>query len=74
MKKSAFYGKQIIIKAHRFIENDSETVTRSQLFEEIISRFLKQLREKNSSYLRLFPENMIPKDQDRLMAGLLKAL
>jgi hypothetical protein len=74
MKKSAFYGKQVIIKAHRFIENDSEAVTRSQLFEEIISRFLKQLREKKSSYLRLFPENMTPKDQDRLMANLLRAL
>ena len=74
MKKSVFYGKQVIIKAHRFIENDSESVTRSQLFKEIISRFLKQLRERNSNYLRLFPESMKPKDQDRLMAGLLKAL
>jgi hypothetical protein len=74
MKKYAFYGKQVIIKAHRFIENDSESITRSQLFEEIISRFMKLLRQRNSSYLLLFPENITPKEQDRLMAGLLKAL
>ena len=74
MKKYVFYGKQVIIKAHRFIENDSESVTRSQLFEEIISRFLKELRGKGSNYLRLFPENMKAKDQDRLMTGLLKRL
>lgn len=74
MKKSAFYGKQVIIKSHRFIENDPESVTRSGLFEEIISRFLKKLRKRKSSYLDLFPGSMSPKDQDALMTALLRSL
>ena len=74
MKKSAFYGKQVIIKSHQFIENDPESVTRSDLFEEIVSRFLKKLRGKKSSYLDLFPRGSSPKDQDSLMTALLRNL
>ncbi|MBC8501224.1 MAG: phosphoenolpyruvate carboxykinase [Nanoarchaeota archaeon] len=53
-KNFSFYNKQAIIYSRGELCKDSEELTKSELFKEVVKRFLDYLYEDNSSFLDMF--------------------
>ncbi|TKJ17719.1 phosphoenolpyruvate carboxykinase [Candidatus Woesearchaeota archaeon B3_Woes] len=70
----SFYNKQVIIKSNGEICKNSRDLTKTELFKNIIHRFLEDLRERDSPFLNVFPEKMSKSEQEKTMINLLQKL
>ena len=69
----SFHGKQVIIRTSRLDWNDGSTIINSQLFRVMLANYIKNLREHESDFLKLFPKADEKKQED-LALLLLKKL
>ncbi len=74
MEPYAFYDKQVIIQTEASVCLTHEAIVQSELFREVIKRFLTQLRKQQSVFLQIFPKNLTPEEQNTQLSLLLKEL
>ncbi len=69
-----FYNKQVIIKSNGEICKNSSDLTKTELFKNIIHRFLEYLRKRDSHFLELFPKKMSEDEKGKTIINLLQKL
>ena len=77
MKSFEFYGKQAIISCNGEMCKTASELLSSELFKEVLSRYLDELRSKSSNLLKIFSDNMIKPDnalQEKSIMELLQKL
>lgn len=76
MEKSnfSFYDKQVIIKSNGKICKNSEDLTKTELFKNVVHRFLDYLRERDSPLLEVFSQRMSKDEQEKTIINLLQKL
>jgi len=74
MKSFEFHGKQAIINCKGEICDSSKDLLSSELFKEVLKRFLDELNVKGSHFLNIFPKNTGKLEQNRLILKLLLEL
>ena len=73
-KNFSFHGKQVIIKSDGKICKNSVELTKTELFKDIVCKYLKFLRERDSPLLDIFPEEMSNEEQGDTIITLLQKL
>jgi len=73
MKTYSFYGKQAIIRTEGKIPNNSKELLETELFKEIVNKFLDKLVASDSVFLEIFPNPKIEGMKEELLE-LLKLL
>ena len=77
MRKFEFYGKQAIISCNGEMCKTASELLSSELFKEVLSRYLDELRSKSSNLLKIFSDNTIKPDnalQEKSILELLQKL
>ncbi|MFA6399733.1 MAG: hypothetical protein WCW44_05215 [archaeon] len=54
----SFFGKQAIIYNDEKIPAYSDDIAHSRLFKTVLNKFLEQLKSKESSLLKIFPNDI----------------
>ena len=57
-----FYHDKITLRVRNRVCNNSEELIRSELFEKVLWRFLKELEESQSPYLAVFPQGKVDRE------------
>ena len=70
----SFYNKQVIINSNGEICGDSKDITKTELFKEVMHKYLEYLREKDSPLLEIFPRIISQEEQEVVMINLLQKL
>src|SRR3989344_557607 len=70
----SFYNKQVIINSNGEICGDSKDITKTELFKEVMHKYLEHLREKDSPLLEIFPRIISQEEQEVVMINLLQKL
>ncbi|MCR4335823.1 MAG: phosphoenolpyruvate carboxykinase [archaeon] len=52
----SFYGKQAIIRTSRLDWNEKDTILESELFKNVLTKYMKHLQKHNSELIAIFPE------------------
>lgn len=73
-EKFAFYEKQAIIKSDNTIPNTTTEITESDLFHEVVYKFIVDLNEKDSPLLSILPKNVSPKLQAKILINFFQEL
>lgn len=70
----SFYDKQVIIKSNGEICKDSKELTKTELFKNVIRKYLVFLRKRDSPLLDVFPQGMSEDEQEKTIINLLQKL
>ena len=57
-KNYGFFGKQAIIYSDGKIPSYADDLTHTELFKVVVHRFLEELKQKESSFLKIFPSGV----------------
>ncbi len=76
MQKSdfSFYNKHVIIKSNGEICKNSKELTQTELFRNVIHKFLDYLRKRDSALQEIFPHGISKDEQEKTIIDLLQKL
>lgn len=73
-EKFAFYEKQAIIKSDGEIPETTTEITETDIFHEVVYKFVVDLKEKDSPLLSILPKNISPKLQAKILVNFFQEL
>jgi hypothetical protein len=73
-EKFSFYDKQVIIKSNGTVSDEATDIIEHELFDEVVDKFIEELKIRKSSLLNIFPETVNEKEYSKQMTYLLRKL